>query len=119
MRQYIRPAYVPWLSLGIIVLGHIHNDGVMSCLVINPTINKPMHRNVDVFTSCINRDIGSWAVTAVNEVMTGGASAGVTTAGALDWLPSMHLPESWFYACTDLRNCKPWALGSNMMMVFY
>ena len=43
-----------------------------------------MYHNVDESTDYINRDIGSWAVTAVNEVTTGGASAGVATAGALD-----------------------------------
>ena len=35
--------------------------------------------NLDAVTDCIEYIVGSWAATAVDEAVTGGASAGVNT----------------------------------------
>jgi hypothetical protein len=46
------------------------------------TTNNVMRYNLDVVRSCLDYIIGSWAVTAVYEVVTCGASAGVAYHGS-------------------------------------
>jgi len=97
----------------------IYGDDAISCLVLGTAIRKPMYSNLDVFVSCIDRSIGSWAATAVNEATTGGASAGVATAGALDQLRSIHQFKIRIHTCISLQDSETDSLMFYLVMAFY